>query len=192
MRGLKLISMAGMIVCSFFLLNTTVFAQSDENSPQVVINFFWREGCSHCADETPVLQGLVEKYPQVELKAYEVSQTSANLDYFFALGNALGFATDGVPVTIIGDQVWTGYIDSYAAEMETALTTCMTSGCPDPSDALSIDKSKTIQSLEGSETEKSSFPIWIIFAVAVVFLSYGFGVFLRKRQKQHVSKKHHH
>jgi len=192
MRLIKTVLIIGVVASSILYLSSSVLAQADAGEPDVIINFFWRDGCSHCAAEKPVLQELIKKYPQIELRAYEVFQNSINRDFLFALGEAMKFETKGIPVTIIGDQVWTGYHDSYSTEMENAVISCLSSGCPDPSDALAVDRSQTIQSLEVDETAKSAFPLWIFIAAVVIILSYGCGVYIRKRQKKHTAKKHHH
>jgi glutaredoxin len=172
-----------------------VWAQSDSEEPNAVISFFWREGCSHCAAEKPFLEALT-KNPQIDVKAYEVYYSSANREYLFALGEAMGFETNGVPVTVIGDQVWIGFSEDKVAEMEDAIAVCLETGCADPAEMAGIDASGTVTSMStGEESEPveepgSSFPVWIIVAVVIVIASYFLGVYLRTHKKKTTRKRH--
>jgi glutaredoxin len=167
-------------------------AQSDSGDPAVVITFFWREGCSHCAAEKPFLQELITQYPQIDLRAYEVYDSQANLDYLFGLGEAMNFETSGVPVTVIGDQAWVGFSDEIGAEIAAAVSACSSDVCADPADKYGLDTSGTVQSLEApQETESASSPIvWALAVVALVLVAYGVGSLLRKRGAKPARKRH--
>lgn len=198
-KNKKVILVAMIILFALAVLSTSVLAQTDVEEPEVVITFFWREGCSHCADEKPVLKELANKYPQVNLKGYEVFYSTENRDYFFALGEAIGFEANSVPVTIVGDQVWVGYSESVGEEIEAAVNTCLESGCQDQAVVNNIDTSKTLVSIETSADEvgiqkKSSFPVWIAAALLLVVLAYFVGRAKAKskpKSKKNTSKKRH-
>jgi thiol-disulfide isomerase/thioredoxin len=161
-----------MILAAF----ASVFAQSGSKEPEVVITLFWRDGCSHCAAEKPYLQELAKQYPQIKIKAYEVSVNSSNRDYMDALGSTMGFDTDAVPVTVIGDHSWLGFDDSVSSIIQAAVQSCMTTGCPDPADKYGIDTSKTTSSLEVTESKPGiGITWWVIIAIGVVVASYGLG-----------------
>ena len=181
-----------ILLSSFYSI---AWAQSDAEEPDVVITFFWRVGCSHCAAEKPFLQELADKYPQIDLKGYEVYYNSANREYLFALGEAMDFETSGVPVTVIGDQVWIGYGDDKAAEIESVIETCLVSGCPDAGEAAGIDTGGLVTSLGEEETANEeeaslSFPVWIVAAVVIVVGSYFLGAYLRTHKKKTNRKRH--
>ena len=174
MRRIKRIVMIS-IVAGIALAAVWVngLAQTDSAEPEVVIAFFWRDGCSHCAAEKPFLRELTDQNPQVVLKDYEVYYNMDNREYMIALGEAMGFETDGVPVTVIGDQVWIGYDEAVREEIESAVAAGLETGCPAPADANDIDADGTIVSpdVAGVEEEQSSFPVWIIIVVALIVLS---------------------
>ena len=181
MRKLKKTILTIMIV-PFVLVAfwTNVLAQTDTGEPEVVITFFWRDGCSHCAAEKPFLQDLADQNPQVVLKGYEVFHNTENRDYFFSLGEVIGFEANAVPVTIVGNQVWVGYSESVGVEIEEEVKTCLETGCQDPAVVNSIDTSKTVVSIgaaaeEVAEEKKSSFPVWIAAALLLVVLAYFVG-----------------
>ncbi len=172
-----------------FSCSQPVLAQEEPRQPEVVITFFWREGCSHCAAEKPFLQDLAAQYPQIDLKAYEVYYNDANREYLYALGEVMGFETTGVPVTVIGDQVWTGFSDDDKGALQAAVENCLISGCSDPAEKFGLDLSGTASTWEAAEENRDSgFTWWVIAAIAVVVLSYVLGMVLRKK-KEPVKKK---
>lgn len=204
MRKIKKLTFIIMIV-SFALaaLWTNVLAQTDAEEPEVVITFFWREGCSHCAEEKPFLQELADQNSQVVLKGYEVYYNTDNRDYFFALGEAIGFEANAVPVTVIGEQIWIGYSESVGEEIENEVIDCLELGCQDPAIVNKIDTSKTVESTgtgtdeenaERNNEEKSSFPVWIAAALLLVVIAYFVGRAKAKSKtssKKKVARKRH-
>ena len=172
-------------------------AQSDADDPAVVITFFWREGCSHCAEEKPFLQDLMAQNPQIDLRAYEVYDSQQNLDYLFALGDAMGFETSGVPVTVIGDQAWVGFSDAIGAELSAAVAACSADGCGDPGDRYGLDTNgivRSLQDLGGSGSQpsvKAPVPVWVwgLGVVALLLVFYGVGALLHNTRKKPASKK---
>ncbi len=97
---------------------------------QVIIYFFWGDGCPHCADEKPFLERLKQQYP-VAVRSYEVWNSPENRELFIKMAAAHGFEPSGVPTTFIGERHWVGYVDRIGQEMEAAVKACLTSGCPD-------------------------------------------------------------
>lgn len=175
-----------------FSCSQPVLAQQEPRQPEVVITFFWREGCSHCAAEKPVLQELAAQNPQISLKAYEVYYDTVNREYLYALGEALGFETTGVPVTVIGEQVWIGFGAEDEAAIRTAVENCLASGCPDLSEKFGLDLSGTTVSLETETQSKNTSSLWWIIAAVMVFAgSYALGVALRKNKTVKKKQKKH-
>ena len=171
-------------------------AQSTSDDPPVVITFFWREGCSHCAAEKPFLQELMAQYPQIDLRAYEVYDSQANLDYLLGLGGAMGFETSGVPVTVIGGQSWVGFSDEIGAELSAAVAACASDGCGDPAEQYGLDTTGTVRSLQTADgtpaaEESSTSPfIWVLAVVALLLVAYGVGALLRQAKKKPARKRH--
>lgn len=98
----------------------------------VIIYFFWGDGCPHCAAAKPFLAGLTEKYPQVEIRAYEVWNHPENQEPLLKMGARFGFAPSAVPTIFIGDRYWVGYAeDPIGKEIEATVAACVESGCPD-------------------------------------------------------------
>ncbi|MDD5040509.1 MAG: thioredoxin family protein [Patescibacteria group bacterium] len=74
------------------------------------INFFWREGCPHCAKEEPFLDTLEQEYgSQIHINRYEIQSSTENRDLFIKFIKDSGQSITGVPATFIRDEVVVGF-----------------------------------------------------------------------------------
>ncbi len=107
-------------------------APSQQEAEPVALYFFWGDGCPVCADQKPFLEQLDARYPNLEVRSYEIYYDEENRELFLEMAAALGFEARAVPTTIVGEQVWIGYTEEYVApEIEAAVAACSASGCPD-------------------------------------------------------------
>jgi glutaredoxin len=90
-----------------FLNVQNVYAK-DKNI--VNIYFFHSNTCSHCQSEKKLLDTLLEEYDNIKLYSYEIHEET-NEDLMKEVGNLYGIEVTGVPVTVIGDTIYTGYSD---------------------------------------------------------------------------------
>jgi thiol-disulfide isomerase/thioredoxin len=99
----------------------------------VVLYFFWGNGCPHCAEATPVLQGFDNKYPQLNIRAYEIWYVEANQELYQKMADAHNLPTEGrgVPVIYLHDKYWVGYSEDIGNQIEEMIKTCITGGCGD-------------------------------------------------------------
>ncbi len=104
-------------------------AQSTDN--KAILYFFWGNGCPHCAEADPVLKDMVKRYPQMEVRAYEVWYNQDNQALFQKMGTAFGFKPDSVPGIFLGDKYWVGYASDIGTEIESAVSACVQNGCKD-------------------------------------------------------------
>lgn len=210
MRFTKILLTAALILGSVLLLFTNVAAQSDSESPGVVIVLFWSQSCSHCAQEKPFLEELAQQYPQVRLEFYEVSQNSENLGYMYDMGEAMDFEVSGVPVTIIGEQVWVGYSESVSEEIEDAVISCLTFGCSDPMVKIGVNNDEITETDDTDDTdnidkvnnavntditdnvekveESSSVSSWLIPAVVIVVFAIGLSICFGSRKDRGIKR----
>lgn len=147
---LKLLFAVALAVLSVVLalggLNPTpVHAQNDE---PLRIYFFWGDGCPHCAEAKPVLSGLIKRYPNVELRAYEVWYNAANQYAFKQMAAKFGFEPSGVPTIFIGDQHWEGYNESVGQQIEAAIANYLAAG-EYPDAAANVDMGRAIPVITG-------------------------------------------
>jgi cytochrome c biogenesis protein CcdA len=113
------------ILCIAVLLLPPVFAQdpcpaltpcTDENvttgiggtAQPICIYFFYGLGCPHCERTKPVIEALVKKYPQVQLKAYEIYFNTSNQAMFKEFNKRYGVTEGLIPAVFIGDRALVG------------------------------------------------------------------------------------
>ena len=106
-------------------------APPQQEAEPVVLYFFWGDGCPHCAQQKPFLEELSERYPNLEVREYEIYYVEENRDLFLEMAEAVGFEARAVPTTVIGERHWVGYSEDIAQEIEAQVATCSESGCPD-------------------------------------------------------------
>ncbi len=147
---LKLLFAVALAVLSVVLalggLNSTP-VQAQNNEP-LRIYFFWGDGCPHCAEAEPVLAGLIERYPNVELRAFEVWYNTDNQFAFKQMYTKFGFEPQGVPTIFIGDQHWSGYNESVGQQIEAAISNYLAAG-QYPDAAAGVDLGKSVPVITG-------------------------------------------
>jgi len=98
----------------------------------VVLYYFWAQGCPHCAAAKPMLAGLQQRHPRLEIRSYEVRASPENQRRFSAMSAKFGIEPTGVPVFFLGSRYWVGYSEQVTPEqLETAVSRCLAAGCPD-------------------------------------------------------------
>ncbi len=102
-------------------LGGTSLARAQSGDQPVVVTMFWGDGCPHCAEAKPFLEGLEKKYPTLEVRLYEVWYNDANLKMMQQMADQYGFKATGVPTTFIGDKHWVGFNEQIGAEWEATI-----------------------------------------------------------------------
>lgn len=74
-----------------------------------VLHLFWSEGCPYCEAELAWLEGLVQRYPTLEVRTYELSGSDANRALWVQMTTARGVEPTGVPTTVLGEHIWVGF-----------------------------------------------------------------------------------
>jgi len=103
----KKIFLIAIFFASFFLFIPNVFA-----AQKVDIYFYNAEGCPHCANEEAFFEKLLqdETYKKVvEIHNYEVLSSQKNLDRMKTHLAEFNQQVSGVPMTIIGETVISGF-----------------------------------------------------------------------------------
>jgi glutaredoxin len=95
-----------LILIGILLLFSLVKAQNS-----VCVYFFWGRGCPHCAEEKTFFQQLKARYPQLEIHDFEVYYNSSNKELFDKVAKAYNSTPVGVPMTFIGEKVFSGFIE---------------------------------------------------------------------------------
>ena len=102
-----------IVIFSFFL------SISNVNAREINLYFFHGDGCPHCADEEDFLSSY--KDDNLNIVRYEVWYNEDNSTFLENVSNQMEFNVRGVPVTIIGDTVISGYSDTISKKIERAI-----------------------------------------------------------------------
>ncbi|WP_298009046.1 MULTISPECIES: thioredoxin family protein [Anaerolinea] len=120
------------LILLFLLGAVLLFSQPVQAQGQkVILYFFWGDGCPHCAKMKPFLDELEKRYPDLEVRRFEVWHNDENLKKFQKMIDAYQIQGAGVPTTFIGDRYWVGYNEQIGAEVEEAVKSCLQTGCKD-------------------------------------------------------------
>jgi thiol-disulfide isomerase/thioredoxin len=88
---------------------------------KVRVVLFWGEGCPYCQKEKDFMREMAGKYPEIELREYEVWKSRKNAELFREIAAGLGLKGATVPVTFIQNTVFVGFSEEHANTMEGAI-----------------------------------------------------------------------
>ncbi len=120
---MKVIKKSLLVLALFLFLPITIFAKTeykdvlgpniDYKSDKVTIYLFYMDGCSHCAAEKEFLKDLKSNYPDLNIVYYEVHEYEKQ---YYKAQEVFDFSTHGVPLTIIGDEYYSGFVTGGSVE----------------------------------------------------------------------------
>jgi thiol-disulfide isomerase/thioredoxin len=113
------------ILPGVFMVTAAAQTSSPEATEKVTLYFFWGDGCPHCAKEEIYLDKLRKKYPRLEVKSYEVWHNRVNALFFSHMAESAGIPSTGVPVTFIHTDVFAGFDERKAREIEDRVRYCI-------------------------------------------------------------------
>ena len=117
---LVLVVLATLIPAGPAIAQPTDAGEAD--SADVVLWYFWGDGCPYCALASDWLEELRdEQPPALEVRELEVWYDQANQDRFVEMMAARGAEASGVPAFILDEDVWVGFSDAIAADIERAI-----------------------------------------------------------------------
>jgi thiol-disulfide isomerase/thioredoxin len=148
---LFLLALAVTLTAWGFSPSRPVWAQSADNG-KIVIYFYWGEGCPHCAEAKPFLAELQQRYPQIELRSFEVWNNPDNQNKWQLMAQSYGTEAKYVPTIFIGEKYWVGFSEQIASEIDSQVSACALAACPDPSTVK-------LQSGEGTSDNIIDIPI---------------------------------
>ena len=101
------------IFFSFLLLSSFSPNTVKSENQFIPVYFFYLQGCSHCAAEKILLNELEQKYPQLDIKRYEISNEE-NFKLYQQKGEEYNvpeqlLAVGTVPLTVIEEKYYLGY-----------------------------------------------------------------------------------
>jgi thiol-disulfide isomerase/thioredoxin len=133
---LLLVILLPVFFLGVFMVPAAAQTSPPEGAEKVILYFFWGDGCPHCAKEEIYLEALKKKYPQIEVKSYEVWHNRSNALFFSRMAEAAGIQSTGVPVTFINTEVFAGFDDRKAQAIENRIQYCIRNrnACAEPSE----------------------------------------------------------
>ncbi len=119
-----------------FLISAAAQTASPDEADKVILYFFWGDGCPHCEKEKKYLDAAKKKYPELEVRSFEVWRNRANALYLSRMAEAAGIKSTGVPVTFIDTVAFTGFNESIAREIGNKIQYCVQNkgACIEPSE----------------------------------------------------------
>ncbi len=116
--GFKLFA---FILVAFLLI--TLIQNVSASSSELELNFFWQDGCPHCAAEKVFLEELQEDYPELKIKNYsvEVAENRVLLKQFFDDYRVPSQYFGLVPMTFVGEEWYMGFDEETGKEIRNYL-----------------------------------------------------------------------
>lgn len=104
------ISLYILILLSIFLTPSTIQADDSWTKEKNIVNlyFFHSDSCSHCKKEEKLLTKLEKNYTNLRIYRYEIHEERSK-QILETAKNIYDIKTDGVPITIIGEEVYQGF-----------------------------------------------------------------------------------
>jgi glutaredoxin len=131
--------LAGLAGCSALggsKSQADVFHTSAENvDAEVVVYWFWGDGCPHCADQKPFMKELARR-DDVAVVALETYNDEKNRKRQKEFAKAYEIERLGVPMTFVGDEYWVGYAEEVKEEVKAKVDSCLEKDCPAPTAKL--------------------------------------------------------
>lgn len=105
-----------IIILLVFLMAPNVNAKE-----QVNLYLFWGDGCPHCEAEQNYLEELEDEFRNLKITKYEVWYNSENNQFMKQIAAETNESLTGVPVTIIGQTIITGFSEPTKQQIRRAI-----------------------------------------------------------------------
>lgn len=102
---------------------------------EVVVEYYYGDGCPVCAVTGPWLEELESRTPGMRLVAVEVWNDEAGRARLVDALDRYRVRALGVPVVLVGERAWVGFREGvHDVQIEAEVGRCTEEGCPDPAD----------------------------------------------------------
>lgn len=123
------------LIIFIFLFALTSFDFAFSQTEKIEIYFFYSNTCPHCKKEKEFLTTIDEKYPEIDIKEYEVIDNPENkkiLSDFYDKYQVPEKDRGWVPVTFTPNKYFIGFNEQTAQEIEGCLKECLNGEEPSP------------------------------------------------------------
>lgn len=137
-----------LIASTLLIISSSIFVSSASAQRQSIdILFFYGMGCPHCARMETFLTDLTQKNPTVNVQGYETYFNDESRQLFQDLMSSLGQDIRAVPTTLVGNQIFVGFSDKIAKEIEEKIEACAITPCQSALNAITKDTTGSMQQL---------------------------------------------
>ena len=98
-------------IFKILIITLLLFIPAFRSAKALDIYLFYGDGCPHCADEEKLLNSYLKQDDDVVVHKYEVWYNEDNAKLVKEVSEIMGVKFLGVPYTVIGDKVVSGYQD---------------------------------------------------------------------------------
>ena len=102
----------------FFSILFCLFIPFVSAEETINLYLFHGDGCPHCAAEREFLDGIKDKYDNLDIHLYEVWYNSDNQALMQKVKQALNIEQNGVPLTVIDTDYYVGYNTDTGMKIE--------------------------------------------------------------------------
>lgn len=110
-------------------------AGDEVDDTEVVLDYFYGEGCPFCDLQAEYLDDLADRHPELIIRRFEVWDDADNQQRMAETLRARGVEPTGVPATALGERVWVGFNDQIAGQIDRAVAAALDD--PDATDPAS-------------------------------------------------------
>jgi len=134
-----------LIILGIVLLFTGQQPAQSTTSEGFEIHFFYASGCSHCNEQKPFNEMLVQTYPSIYFSYHDIERPEKSSLLTEMLSDRDYQGKPEIPVTIFGGLVFNGWEseETTGKQIEMSLQQCLAGNCPEmvweePSDETTL------------------------------------------------------
>lgn len=105
----------------FALLTFLIIPNVNAKEP-VNLYLFWGDGCPHCEAEQMYLEDLQNDFDNLKIQKYEIWHNEENKQFMKQISKETNQTLSGVPVTIIGQTIITGFSPATEQQIRRAVS----------------------------------------------------------------------
>jgi len=86
-------------------------AAASSGANDSIVYYFYGQGCPHCAAIEPFMENMTKKYPDADIRMFEIWYNQTNQQIYAQVNAQAGISPPGVPEVVIGKTVLIGQQD---------------------------------------------------------------------------------
>jgi len=107
----------------------------EEDEDKVCLYYFYGQGCLSCAETTPFIDEMGEKYPDLHVHKLEIWHNETNRQLFFKFCDVYCVSEKTVPIVFIGNKSIFD-VGPIKDNLENEIVNCIENDCPCPEEKI--------------------------------------------------------